>query len=175
MSLKTLDHSETLAFHPWIGSNPTEVLDQLKVSAFRWNLMSTITTIAIGAISFSVVFASFFWAIPMPIMIVGGGILPTVLSFATSYFREQALEIEASIENGEAVALEFSKILSWNETQVLSFLKENNIPKPKEISLSDLLPLIARYVARCKQAEEYAIKSQELLASDKTTDREARL
>lgn len=164
-----------LTVHPWIGSNPLEQLDQFKKSAFNWNLASTITTIAMGAISFSIVYASFVVTVPMSIMILSLCVISPALSFVTSYFRENAILFEQKIFQEEPVAIEFDQIKSWDDSKILSFLTENNIEAPENISLFRFLPVIARYIARCNEANFYSAESQKLLNSEDVQDRSIRL
>jgi hypothetical protein len=164
-----------IKLHPWIGSNPIESVDNLKKTALIWNIASTISTLAMGVISFSVVCASFFVTLPTSVTLIGVGVATPLLSFATSYFKDKASPLEFRIAKEQPIAEEFEKIMSWNEPQIISFLSENQIPLPTTIPLKSLLPLIARYRARCYEAISYAAKSSALLESRWIKDREIRL
>lgn len=164
-----------IPLHPWIGSNPIEIVDNLKKSALIWNLAATISTLAMGVLSFSVVCASFFVTVPMSVTIIGLGVASPLLSFATSYFKDKAAPLEFQIAREQPIADEFAKVMSWEEPQIISFLSENLIPLTTPIPLKSLLPLIARYRARCNEAISYAEKSIDLLESEKIKDREIRL
>ncbi len=157
-------------FHPWIGTNPIERVELLKKNAFQWNLAATISSIAMSALSFFVVWGSFFITLPLTVTLGSMCVITPLLSYASSYFRERAVPMEIEIEKEDPVAKEYKNILHWDESQILSFFEEIEMQPPNDIELSKLLPLIARYRAKCNQAIEFAKKGRELQAHVK--DRE---
>ncbi len=164
------------SFHPWIYSNPTKTIEKLSKQAFNYQLIEKITYLAIGAIGVGAI-AAFLTTAPTGIFpyVMGGLILSTpVMACGASYLSELQKKCSLLLEEESKIQKELEQISQWTDQEITDFFQKYHIPLPSVSSLSDLLPLIARFLANYRDAIEYKELSETLLKPEDIEDRTIR-
>jgi hypothetical protein len=164
--------------HPWIGSNPIQHVKELEQQAFKWNLLSKISFVAITAIALSVLAASFFLSATTTVISLST-LFPVIatpfIAYLASQFQTKNMIVQSKIELERPVALAFEQIKEWQSPEIRDFLSHHEISIPSsDIHLPDLIPLIARFYARIEQIKNSNAESDKLLLSSNLPDRELR-
>ncbi len=167
-----------ISFHPWIGSNPSQNIKILEAEAYKLNLISKIFFASIAVISLTVVASSFFFtsvsmaiAFPLTCSVVA----TPCLAWASSQFQAECMKVRQIIERELPVAKFYEQIQNFSSQEILEFLNSHNIPIPFSIELTDLIPVIARFLARQEQSRICFENAEKLLRSSGISDPVLRL
>ncbi len=167
-----------LPLHPWINYDPNKYVTRLERSAYKQDLLSKISFIAIAAITLSVLAASFFLSAPtttISFFLLLPVVATPIFAWGSSKFQEKNRELQEIINQEKPVALAFEKIKDWEDSKILAFLAAHKIRPPENIFLPHLLPLIARFQARWERIEHSLKESNRLLQSKNFTERDLRI
>ena len=155
-----------LPFHPWIGSNPMKHLEELKTQERKWDLLTKISYVAIGAISFNVFVSSLFLGpitgTAMTLTLLGSILATPCISWGASRFQENHRKIVWEIEKETPIAKIFSQIKDLGDEYVLQFLEKHQISL-QTAPLPHLPPLIARFEVNSQKAAFLQNRAQEML------------
>lgn len=165
-------------FHPWIGSDPIEIVRDLEKQAYQAKLLSTITFTAIAAISLAVITVSLFVATPsatLSLALLFPVLATPCFAFAATKLQTKGKILAQILQCERAVADHFLRIKNWSEPQILAFLNGHQIKKSPLLPCSDLLPLIARFEAKRELARQTKQKAESQLQSTEISDRTLRL
>jgi hypothetical protein len=143
------------SLHPWIGSNPIQNIQFLQAEEYKLNLISKIFFSSIAVISLAVIASSFIFssvslAIVLPLTC--SVITTPFLAWGSSQFQEECLKVRQIIERELPVAKTYERIKNYSDEEIEKFLTKNDIPIPASIDLKNLLPVIARFLARQEQS-----------------------
>lgn len=166
----------SLTLHPWIGSNPIQHIKDLEDQAFKWNLSSKISFVAITAIALSVLAASFFLSTTsttISLSLLFPVITTPLIAWAASYFQMKCMVVQSIIDRERPVAIAFQQIKDWQSSDIRAFLISHEITSPTtDAHLPKFIPLIARFNARTQQIKNLKEESDKLLLSSNLPDRE---
>lgn len=165
--------------HPWIQANPIQDVKRLERQAFTWNVISKITVVAIAAISFTVLILSFTLGQASqgaaPFILVGLIFSTPFLAHAASKSQAWGKEIEKEAETARLVAQQYKFIKNLTDDQIHGYLFQFGILVPADTPPRLLLPLIARFQVRVKEAQDSKQAADRMLAAEIFNQRDQKL
>lgn len=168
----------SLKLHPWFAYEPEIVMEDLSRQRNRASLVSKISYCAIAAISLITLSVSLFVKSPaksFSLILFSSVIMTPALAFIASKYLSKARLLEQLISIEKATYDQFQIIRNWTDATISEFLSMHDIKPNARISNAAFILMIARYMAKAKQAMEAKRLSDKQLQAEGIHDRDLRL